>query len=187
MLKAVNWLRLVLVAALLKSLVKMQTKACNKCSVEKPIHQFSKSKQGKFGVRSHCKVCDSVSQKLQRANRKDEMKEYNKTWAKNNRPKKLAASKNWIASNYDKVLSYNSARRSKQRRATLYGYSKEIEQIYWLARDLRTITGENYQVDHIVPLNGKDVCGLHVPWNLQILPADLNMSKGNRLTLKEMV
>ena len=57
---------------------------------------------------------------------------------------------------------------------------KEIETLYWLASDLKSVTGETYHVDHIVPLLSDHVCGLHVPWNLQVLPEDVNLSKGNR-------
>lgn len=57
----------------------------------------------------------------------------------------------------------------------------EMKHMYWLAGDLKAVSGQEYHVDHIVPLKGKNVCGLHVPWNLQILPADLNYRKSNRL------
>jgi 5-methylcytosine-specific restriction endonuclease McrA len=57
---------------------------------------------------------------------------------------------------------------------------KEIELFYQMAKELETIFPWKQHVDHIVPLNGKQVSGFHAPWNLQILSAKANMQKGNR-------
>ena len=42
-------------------------------------------------------------------------------------------------------------------------------------------TGIKHEVDHIIPLQSPFVCGLHVEYNLQVITAKMNRSKGNKL------
>lgn len=53
-------------------------------------------------------------------------------------------------------------------------FNNQIAKIYQEARN------KGLTVDHIIPLNGKNVCGLHVPWNMQLLSKSENSSKGNK-------
>lgn len=148
-------------------------KVCTKCLLDKPLSAYAKSKTERFGVRSKCKDC---------------AKAYNHAYVRSKQSfvdkvysglTKLEYDKQYSKLNRDKRNASQAKRRSLQSNATLAGYEKEIQDFYWLARDLKAVTGEEYHVDHIVPLRGANVCGLHVPWNLQILPADINLSKSN--------
>jgi hypothetical protein len=61
---------------------------------------------------------------------------------------------------------------------------KEIKIIYMVCRWLNAWKMEKFHVDHIVPLQGENSSGLHVPWNLQILTAKENFIKGNKFIWK---
>jgi 5-methylcytosine-specific restriction endonuclease McrA len=105
--------------------VKLESKFCSGCLLDKKVSEYSKSVNHKGGITPLCKGC-SISSGAQ--------------------IRKLNKEKNE----------------------------------YTLANELSWLSEDPLTVDHIVPLQGKNVSGLHVPWNLQILPSKKNTSKGNR-------
>jgi hypothetical protein len=114
---------------------------------------------------------------------RDHARQYSSGYNQKNKERLKPIRKAWEVANKDKRAAVTHRYRAKKLRATppwlTEEHNKQIEEFFWLAQDLRSVSGEDYHVDHIVPLQGKNVCGLHVPWNLQILPGDLNVKKSN--------
>jgi hypothetical protein len=99
------------------------------------------------------------------------------------------SSANWKKNNAGHNSAIMAKRRADKLQRTPAWMTKEqlaaIDKLYKQAVWLTKITGVKWHVDHIVPLKGKNVSGLHIPDNLQVIPALENIKKGNRLaTLK---
>lgn len=176
-------------------------KMCSTCKVEKPFEEFSKDKTKKDSYHNQCKSCkkkyreenkDKISEKSKQyiEENKDKISEYKKQYREENKDKICEYAKQYYEENKDKVNAKSAKRRAKKLQATPSWLTdeqkQEIIEFYKLRKILTKETGILHHVDHIIPLKGDRVCGLHVPWNLQVISASENLSKSNKL-LEELL
>lgn len=97
--------------------------------------------------------------------------------------------KTWKAANPELVMANSKHRRTKHKQATPKWLTQEhkaqIKQFYLDAMLVSKVTGVPYAVDHIVPLRGELVSGLHVPWNLAVITREENSKKSNKINLQD--
>lgn len=153
-------------------------KTCSYCKETKALSEYYMRK-GK--ARSECKSCtlsqnkSSVSKEAKlkaqaayREKNRDTINAKNSEYKKNNRH---IANAQW--------MKYHAAKLNATPSWLTEHHYEQIKSIYAHAKECEMLTGDKYHVDHIVPLQGENVSGLHVPWNLQVLPADINITKSN--------
>lgn len=88
----------------------------------------------------------------------------------------------WKKQNPHSVAAATALRRAKKKNATpRWANLFFIQEAYHLARMRTTLFGFKWEVDHIIPLQSKEVCGLHVENNLRVIPASINRLKGNKV------
>jgi len=105
----------------------------------------------------------------------------NKEYRDANPGRTSAQSAKWARENKaGKAVISSRYRASKLRAIPQWSNPDRVQDFYDSANGLSMLLGEWYEVDHIVPLQGKTVCGLHCEDNLQILHHAQNASKGNR-------
>lgn len=185
-------------------------KKCACCKKEKDNSEFYKDKRAKDGLISSCKVCHTDRVYKWREENKDTWAAYSAKYQKDNKESVNAKSKRWKDNNKEHLKQYSlknkeyirikererykknpakAVAKVRERQAaklqrtpawlTTHDY-KVMESKYAIAAWLSAVVGIEYHVDHVIPLRGKNVSGLHVPDNLSVIPAKDNLEKSNK-------
>lgn len=159
-------------------------KTCVVCGVEQPLTEYYRQRDTRDGLTHQCKKCVRRRASAWKVEHRERAAMRDAEAYKANREARKAAIAQYKRDNPGKVNAMKSARKAHAKKATpAWANQFFIEEIYQLAA-LRTKqrTGgvAKWHVDHIVPLRAKLVCGLHVEYNLQVIPAEENCSKSNR-------
>lgn len=155
-------------------------KTCTKCKIEQSKDCFQKDKSRHDSLQPWCKNCISISNKKDYRQNKEARSTTKKAYGKKNRSQINAYEREYYANNPGKSAAKDAKYKAAKLNATPPWLTeeriKEIEEFY-------ANCPNGYEVDHIVPLQGKTVRGLHVPWNLQYLTVSDNRTKNNRIEL----
>lgn len=146
-------------------------KTCKACNKERPLTEYYKQARNKDGLFHECKECCKEKRNKRYANNKEYARELSRKHYRKNK-------QYYITKGY---LRAKGVQKAKPAWLT-EEHKFMLEEIYDLRRLRTELTGVEHHVDHIVPLKGKTCCGLHVPWNLQVIPASENLSKSNSIS-----
>lgn len=174
----------------------VESKKCSKCGSTKDREQFYRDKRASDQLASCCKDCQKLAlkswaernrEKCAEATRRwrsknpDKVRDGALDWSKRNRAVKSKLQAEYAKRHPHKINAQIAKRKAAKLLATpSWAVEPEIQKFYELAKRMEMETGIEHHVDHIVPLQGKSVCGLHVQANLQVLPAFENLSKHNK-------
>ena len=158
----------------------MDAEQCTKCGEVKGRNEFHKNSRRKSGLQPACKICMAESKRAWYLKNKKRINESNKAWYEANRERRNETGKAYYQNN---VAAKQAATRKyqavKRQRSPSWANDQLIAAYYKEAKRLEELTGIQFHVDHIIPLQGELVSGLHVETNLQLLPAHENLGKSN--------
>lgn len=145
------------------------------------LNNVERARERKKVWRQENREAISVRGAAYRAANKDKIAASNALYWENNREKISAASSAWKRNNKDKANAITARRAAAKKRAIpKWADLTKVAEFYAMALKLSVDTGQPHEVDHIVPLQSKYVCGLHVECNLQVIQRGPNRSKCNR-------
>jgi 5-methylcytosine-specific restriction endonuclease McrA len=129
-------------------------------------------------AKAECIACEADR------NNSESRKEYMASYAEKQREKLQEIATRWQKNNKGKVnanTAFNHSAKMLRTPKWLSPFEKlHIKCLYQVAAMRSKHSEIAWDVDHIVPLKGKTVSGLHVPWNLRVIPKKENILKGNK-------
>ena len=149
------------------------SKVCTSCKVEQPLDAFYFLKHGPLQRTTMCKPCHQVCNKQWAQKNKSKRNSYARAWNHANPLKATAHYRNWRKKN----LAYDAMR--QRERTALKGQAMPSWADRNKIKEIYVKCPEGHHVDHIIPLRGKTVSGLHNEFNLQYLLAKDNLRKRN--------
>jgi hypothetical protein len=175
------------------------TKLCKNCNEVKATLLFYKDKRSKDLCSTYCKECTKEKANSAYWNNKEKYNARSNAYRRNNMPKIRAIAANYREKNREKINAYSNEwvklnrlnstvntakyRSAKLKRTPAWLTEFDVFKIkclYQLAAMRNRESGYDWNVDHIIPLKGKIVSGLHVPSNLRVIPATENKRKVNK-------
>ena len=145
---------------------------CHQCNLEKPIHKNHNIHVLGWKARNKEKIAE--------ANKVYEARPEVRA-ARKERNTRLRATPEVRAARAKYQKSRETTKRSAEFKWDPEWHELVMEEAYHLAQIRRIATGVVHHVDHIIPLQGKTVCGLHVWNNVRVIPGLENLSKSNKL------
>ena len=164
-------------------------KTCTTCKETKELSLFYRNRTKADGLHGQCKDCmNKRGRKHYRENPK-EYKEYREKHKERKREYDKKYKVGYRKNNKGKINAHTRKRQAAKRKRTPMwladSHLRQMECVYKKAAQYKEEFDLDMHVDHIIPLQGKTVSGLHVPWNLRITTAEENLKKGSKYEIIE--